>query len=115
MTATEPQPAATTDPRRWVSSTPDEVYEGGSLDGTARWGQSVISYDEEREPIPTVYSSVWGGGEIEFGSDHTWRLSLAESEAFIERLQHAIAYERKRQAHTADESATTPAESGGMP
>lgn len=99
MTATEPQPAAAADPRRWVSSTPDEIsHHSGDGHRYARWGQSVISYDEEREPIPTVYSAACGGGEIEFGSDHTWRLSLAETEAFIERLQHAVRYERTLQA-----------------
>jgi hypothetical protein len=80
---------------RWVTSTPDEVFNhSGDGHRYARWGQCVISYDEEREPIPAVYSSAWDGGEIEFGSESTWRLTLDETEAFIRRLQNAIAYER---------------------
>jgi hypothetical protein len=91
----EPRPNAIT--KRWVASIPDEVTHHSS-DGHeyARWGQCVISYEEEREPIPAVYSSGWSGGEVEFGADHTWRLSLDEAEAFIARLQNAIAYERAR-------------------
>lgn len=82
---------------RWVTATPDEIcHHSGDGHRYARWGQCVISYDEEREPIPAVYSSGWEGGEVEFGADHTWRLSLDEAEAFISRLQHAIAYERAR-------------------
>lgn len=83
---------------RWVKSSPDEVcHHSGDGHRYARWGQSVISYDEEREPIPAVYSSEWNGvGEVEFGADHTWRLTLDEAEAFIARLQNAIAYERAR-------------------
>lgn len=88
---------------RWVSSTPDEIsHHSGDGHRYARWGQCVISYDEEREPIPAVYSSGWVGGEVEFGADHTWRLSLDEAEAFISRLQHAIAYERARGGESDD-------------
>lgn len=80
---------------RWVTSSPDEIsHHSGDGHRYARWGQCVIPYDEEREPIPAVYSSGWGGGEIEFGSDTTWRLTLDETAAFIERLRVAVAYER---------------------
>lgn len=80
---------------RWVASTPDEIcHHTGDGHRYARWGQCVISYDEERDPIPAVYSSGWGGGEIEVGGESTWRLTLDETEAFIQRLQNAIAYER---------------------
>jgi hypothetical protein len=75
-------------------TTPDEVWQRDGED-VARWGQDVVvPTGTEWEPIPRVYSSGWNGGELEFGSDTTWRLSLDEAEAFITRLQNAIAYER---------------------
>jgi len=77
---------------RWVTADPDEIsHHSGDGHRYARWGQCVISYDEEREPIPAVYSNGQDGGEIQFGDE---RLTLDEAEAFIARLQNAIAYER---------------------
>lgn len=90
MTGSQVQ--ANTISERWVKSTPDEIcHHSGDGHRYARWGQCVISYDEEREPIPVVYSNGWGGGEIQFGDE---RLTLDETEAFIQRLQNAVAYER---------------------
>jgi hypothetical protein len=90
-----PEPNTITE--RWVASTPDEIsHHSGDGHRYAIWGQFILPAGAEREPIPYIFSSGFSGGEVEFGAGDTWRLSLDEAEAFIARLQNAIAYERSQ-------------------
>lgn len=71
--------------------------DGTSDRGYARWGQApVVAPGEPFDPVPTVYSE---RGRIEIADD-TW-LDLATAEALCERIQAAIAYERRRAADEA--------------
>jgi hypothetical protein len=66
------------------------VYRGIEF---ARWGQLTVPIGEEFDPTPAVYSSA---DCIEFGGEY--RIDIETAEAFISRLQAAIAYERARAA-----------------
>ncbi|MFC0108280.1 hypothetical protein [Kibdelosporangium aridum] len=69
---------------------PDEVLELSGIP-TARWGQGVISYDEEPDRIPAVYASGFRSGEIDTGE---FRGSLDEAERYAERIVTAVRWWR---------------------
>lgn len=73
---------------------PDEVSDYYGLP-SARFGQGVHSYDEPSDPIPDVYVSGHGGGELQLGD---YRLKLDEAEQYAARIANAVRWQRDRLA-----------------
>lgn len=73
---------------------PDEVSDYYGLP-SARFGQTVHSYDEPCDPIPTVYVSGHGGGEVQTGE---YRGDLDEAEQYAARIVNAVRWQRARNA-----------------
>lgn len=75
---------------------PDEMVTL-SGDQVARWGQvGVVKMGDPCDPIPSVYASDHGGGEVEFGGE--FRMSLDEAEQVAARIANAVRWQRARNA-----------------
>lgn len=73
---------------------PDEVSDYYGLP-SARFGQTVHSYDEPSDPVPAVYVSGHGGGEVQTGE---YRGDLDEAEQYAARILNAVRWQRARNA-----------------
>lgn len=73
---------------------PEEVSDYYGLP-CARWGQCVTGPGEELDPVPAVYVSGHGGGEVDL---HDLRLSLDDAERYAARILNAVAWQRARNA-----------------
>lgn len=77
-----------------VDVQPDEVSDYYGLP-CAHFGQGFVSSDVERDPVPDVYVSGHGGGEVDL---HDLRLKLDVAELYAQRILAAVAWQRRQQA-----------------
>jgi hypothetical protein len=71
---------------------PDEVSDYYGLP-CAMWGQCVTAPGENPDPVPAVFVSAHGGGEVDL---HDLRLKLDAAERYAARILNAVAWQRAR-------------------
>lgn len=87
---------------------PDEVYTNSYGDPVARWGSAPCRpYDEEPDPVPSIYSSPW---RIEVGD---YPLDLEHAETYAVRILAAVHHERQALQRQADADLNAAARGNG--
>lgn len=71
---------------------PDEVSDYHGLP-CAMWGRVVTGPGEDPDPVPVVFVSAHGGGEVDL---HDLRLKLDVAEQYAQRILNSVAWQRAR-------------------